>query len=77
MGEWGMSAEIAPMADTPIELRSVANRGVALLRRDASKIRIAPTTDMLPFAIRICDAVGDIEIFRPGPMDELRLFQRR
>jgi hypothetical protein len=72
-----VKAHLAPCAELPIELRSIANRGAALIRRDADKVRIAPTTDMLPFAIRICDAVGDVEIFRPGPTDELRLFQRR
>lgn len=72
-----VKAHVAPCAEMPIELRSIANRGAALIRRDSDKVRIAPTTDMLPFAIRVCDAVGDIEIFRPGPVDELRLFQRR
>ncbi len=72
-----VKANIAPCAEAPIELRSIANRGAVLLRRDQEKVRIAPTTDMLSFGIRICDAVGDIEIFRPGPVDELRLFQRR
>jgi hypothetical protein len=70
-------AHVAPCGEAPIELRAISNRGAALLRRDEAKVRIAPTTDMLPFAIRVCDAVGDIEIFRPGPVDELRVFQRR
>jgi hypothetical protein len=68
---------VAPCAETPLELKSVVNRGAVLMKRDESKVRIAPSADVVPFAIRICDAVGDIEIFKAGPVDELRVFQRR
>src|SRR5581483_9330484 len=67
----------APTAEAPIELKSVVNRGIALMKRDETKVRVAASADVVPFAIRICDAVGDIEMFKAGPVDELRVFQRR
>ncbi|RMG11611.1 MAG: hypothetical protein D6731_15265 [Planctomycetota bacterium] len=70
-------AALAPTSSDPRELKSVINRGAALLNRDRRKLDFGPVPDVLPFNIQIADAIQNITIFSAGPIDELSVFQRR
>jgi len=70
-------ARPAPTSTDPLELKSVVNRGAALLSRDRKRVDLGPVPEVLPFSIQIADCLGNITIFAPGPLDELSVFQRR
>jgi hypothetical protein len=70
-------AQTCPHSSDPLELKSVVNRGAALLARDKRKIDFGPPTDVLPFNVQIADCLGNVPIFSAGPIDELVVFQRR
>jgi len=69
--------ETCPASTDPLELKSVINRGAALLSRDKRKIDFGPPIDVLPFSVQIADCLGNVLIFSAGPIDELSVFQRR
>jgi hypothetical protein len=68
---------IAERSSDPRELKSVVNRGAALLFRDKKGLDFGLIPDVLPFSIQIADALENIQIFSAGPLDELAVFQRR
>ena len=71
------AASLAPCSSDPLELKSVANRGAALLARDKRKLDFGPPIDVLPFDLEIADCLGNVLVFAAGPIDELAVFQRR
>ncbi len=73
----GEAARPAPHSSDPLELKSVVNRGAALLFRDKKGLDFGPIPEVLPFSVQIADCLGNIEVFAPGPLDELSVFQRR
>jgi len=68
---------LAPPSSDPLELKSVVNRGAALLNRDRKVVDLGPPVDVLPFNILIADCLGNVLVFAAGPIDELVVFQRR
>ncbi|MEZ6184513.1 MAG: hypothetical protein R3F62_05810 [Planctomycetota bacterium] len=68
---------LAPPSSDPLELKSVVNRGAALLNRDRKTVDLGPPVDVLPFNITIADCLGNVPVFDAGPIDELAVFQRR
>jgi hypothetical protein len=70
-------AKTCPPSSDPRELKSVVNRGAALLNRERRQIDFGPVPDVLPFSVQIADALENITIFAAGPLDELVVFQRR
>lgn len=73
----GLSARLAPYSKRPDELKSVVNRGAALLQRDWTKLELSSNREILPFSIHMADCLGNIPIFEAGPIDELQVYQRR
>ncbi|MCA8925410.1 MAG: hypothetical protein KDD82_26610, partial [Planctomycetes bacterium] len=68
---------LAPPSSDPLELKSVVNRGAALLNRDRKVVDLGPPVDVLPFNVLIADCLGNVLVFAAGPIDELVVFQRR
>jgi hypothetical protein len=73
----GLSARLAPYSKRPSELKSVINRGAALLHRDWKKVRFDASAEILPFSVHMADCLGNIPIFEAGPLDEMQVYQRR
>ncbi|MGE0713775.1 MAG: hypothetical protein AB7T09_37725 [Planctomycetota bacterium] len=76
-GRAAASVEVSPTSSDPLELKSVVNRGAALLFRDKKGLDFGPIPEVLPFSVQIADCLGNVTIFAPGPLDELSVFQRR
>lgn len=70
-------AKVCPTSSDPLEQKAVTNRGAALLNRDKRHLDFGPVPDVLPFSVQIADCLGNIDIFHPGVVDELVVFQRR
>ncbi|MDF1660279.1 MAG: hypothetical protein P1V97_00805, partial [Planctomycetota bacterium] len=73
----GLSARLAPHSKRPDELKSVVNRGAALLQRDWTQLELSSNREILPFSVQMADCLGNIPIFEAGPIDELQVYQRR
>jgi hypothetical protein len=69
--------KVSPTSNKPLEVKSVVNRGAALLFRDKGQLDFGTPSEVLPFSIQIADCLGNVTIFTAGPLDELGVFQRR